>query len=328
LDYFTQYKHHYELLEYRKAKPRERLTIFRSTVLRIVATLYGFVELLRFEGNENKPSDDLTEFCQRLSDICASLQKLSNELNIEDGESETATSEKLIQASDYEYLAGDLRTLSSLIYRQVLPKTIDPKFVSEQLLKYADVLEANWEVLINSDDPNIPNEVREAHEFHMKLRHSAIGNADHRSIVLSAATHPFYEIRKDAAILLRHYDDRSSLAILISLLADEKEEIVGWAADSLGHLQKREAVPALIATLNRRFEDQAYLGWIAESLSHMPDEIALDPLIVQLNDLMREPVEGWQTQVYPIAGFRKAIASIGSEKAKKALKKYFDDPKI
>jgi hypothetical protein len=328
LDYFTRYKHHYALLEFRKAELRERFTIFRSAILPITATLSGFNEILRFELNENITSDDITEFCQKLSDICIWLQHLSERLIIEDSENETMVSEKFVQVSDYRHVAEDMRTLSSFISRHVLPQSVDPKYLSEVLLNYADLLEANWEVLISADTLNIPSEVHEAHAFHMEMRHGDIGSPDHRSIVLSAATHPFHEIRKDSAILLRHYDDQSSLAVLISLLVDEKEEIVGLAADSLRHLRKREVVPILISVLNRKFENQAYLGWIAEALASMPDETALDSLIAQLDYLLQGSVASWQTQVYPIAGFRKAIASIGGEKAQEALERYFDNPEI
>ncbi len=321
MDNYEQYKHHFALLEYREAEPIQRIAIFYSNIQQFFSTVCGFAKIMSIESNNSPQSTEFSELHQISNEICLSLQKLKDELD-----SDSLASERLRKSTDYQYIVDDLHTLSLFLQGMVedLPFDMDSKFWSERFSNFSLFLQVSWDILVKIDESYIPENIRDAHRFHMSLRQGEVGNPDQLSDILLAATHPLAVIRHQAAVLLRHYSDERGVVALINLLTDEEEDIAAWAANSLGSLRSREAIPALIACLHRAFDNQAYLGWIAEALSKMPDDAALDPIIALLEHI-GEHTEHWQTQMYPISGLRRALEAIGSDKAEAALKKYFVD---
>jgi hypothetical protein len=327
---YRNYRYHYALLSYRQAERNERLAVFRSSVQQISPTICGYAEILQVKETESIQSVENVEVAARLQRICRLMQKLSDDLISAISSNDVVVWESLTNSAKQHYLVDDLRSVSQYLQGMTtnLSLNIDTGHLSTTLQDKAMALQANWDVLVNAEEPDIPVDIVSAHQFHKRMQEEPVGDPQGLPVLLEAAAYSLAVIRHDAAVLLRHYHDERAVTALINLLADEVEEIVAWSANSLGYLQSRDAVPALIASLNREFDNQAYVGWIAEAISAIPDEAALDPLIALLDRYMNDTIRIWQIDLLPIAGLCKAIAAIGGDKAHAVLTKYFNDSEL
>ena len=133
------------------------------------------------------------------------------------------------------------------------------------------------------------------------------------------------KVRRAAFRLTERLNDKQVLDLLVDFARHEDIGVAKGSIRSLANLHSPHAVGALISTLEVTDEPERAIA-CAQALAQLGDPVAV-PALETVLTARRFPIFGgkrWDEQVRATAAF--ALAQIGGERAKRALKKMVDDP--
>jgi HEAT repeat protein len=133
------------------------------------------------------------------------------------------------------------------------------------------------------------------------------------------------KVRRAAFRLTERLNDMQVLELLVDFARHEDIGVAKGAIRSLANLHSPHAVGALVSTLDVTHEPERAIA-CAQALAQLGDPVAI-PALETVLTARKFPILGgkrWDDQVRATAAF--ALAQIGGERAKRALKAVADDP--
>ncbi len=133
------------------------------------------------------------------------------------------------------------------------------------------------------------------------------------------------KVRRAAFRLTERLNDKQVLELLVDFARHEDIGVAKGSIRSLANLHSPHAVGALISTLEVTDEPERAIA-CAQALAQLGDPVAI-PALETVLTARKFPILGgkrWNDQVRATAAF--ALAQIGGERAKRALKAVADDP--
>lgn len=133
------------------------------------------------------------------------------------------------------------------------------------------------------------------------------------------------KVRRAAFRLTERLNDKQVLELLVDFARHEDIGVAKGSIRSLANLHSPHAVGALVSTLDVTDEPERAIA-CAQALAQLGDPVAV-PALEAVLTARKFPILGgkrWNDQVRATAAF--ALAQIGGERAKRALKKVADDP--
>jgi len=133
------------------------------------------------------------------------------------------------------------------------------------------------------------------------------------------------KVRRAAFRLTERLNDKQVLELLVDFARHEDIGVAKGSIRSLANLHSPHAVGALVSTLDVTDEAERAIA-CAQALAQLGDPVAVPALEAVLTARKFRFLGGkrWDDQVRATAAF--ALAQIGGERAKQALKKVADDP--
>lgn len=244
---------YYRLYSYRTSPPRERLSVIRHEILTPLGTVRGVAEILSIQLQKvlDIPSPVFTtqkELSQAGEELNSLLEHFVGRNDPDDiralspAERVSAFRDQALpQATALRAIAASMRALESDLKR-ILPKA------GVWIENMARATEHIWIIIdgLTNPDLQLPSFLIDWLNIRDTVSVQAC-NGDSQALepLLQALHNPEPDIRREAAILLRHLKDERSVPPLIQLLSDEEKEVRVFAADTLKFIGGLEVERAL-----------------------------------------------------------------------------------